>query len=286
MLLNLPLQDPMSGYFVFKRSLFDQCRDRLRPRGYKILVELCFKGRPGRVKEIPFIFRNRHEGYSKLSGFVVHEYFMMLMLLLTDSWMQKVRFRYHTGRYAKVNRWLKYGSVLDIGCGRPCETMPDGSFLKFIGRGTGVDLKPIPKADFPFVQGSVLDLPFEDGSFDNVVAMEVLEHVTDPHRAFQEIRRVLKSDGRLVISVPSETWLWEKIWHLWERTYGYMWNETHTGTMPPPEWMRILSKYFDLEERRLHWRFDLIMNLHRREGSLPTDTRKAQIPVISEKALS
>jgi hypothetical protein len=89
-----------------------------------------------------------------------------------------------------------------------------------------------------------------------------------------------------VVSVPSETWLWEKIWHVWEHTYGYMWDETHTGTMSPDKWMQILSNYFDVEERRLHWRFDLIMRLHRKAGSLPTDVTQVQGPVDSQKVLS
>jgi uncharacterized protein YbaR (Trm112 family)/SAM-dependent methyltransferase len=39
------------------------------------------------------------------------------------------------------------------------------------------------------------DIPFEDGSFDGVVAQGVLEHVVDPYRCVEEVHRVLKADG-------------------------------------------------------------------------------------------
>lgn len=264
--LNLKLSDPMSGYFVMSRKLYQSCSHRLVPRGYKILVELCVKGKPARIAEIPFIFKNRKEGYSKLTGSVMRQYLHMLLVLRFDHFMQGVRYRYHTGRYKKVRAWLKSGTVLDIGCGQPCETMPDGAFLRFLGYGTGVDIKTC-QPGFDFVKGSILDLPFEDKKFDNVVAMEILEHVTEPERAFQQMLRVLKDDGRIVISVPKETWLWEKIWHTWESTFGYMWNHTHTGTMSPKKWKALFSRYFVIDGHRRHWNFDLIFAMRRRHDA-------------------
>lgn len=48
----------------------------------------------------------------------------------------------------------------------------------------------------------LLDLPFESGTFDAVVAQGVLEHVIDPHRAADEIHRVLKTDGLVFSTTP------------------------------------------------------------------------------------
>jgi len=47
-------------------------------------------------------------------------------------------------------------------------------------------------------------LPFQDDFFDAVYCYEVLEHLTNPHRLFQEIRRVLRKEGRLFFSVPAQ----------------------------------------------------------------------------------
>lgn len=52
------------------------------------------------------------------------------------------------------------------------------------------------------------DLPFPDGSFDLVLAIEVLEHVTDPLAVLAELARVC--DGRGVVSVPREP-LWRAL---------------------------------------------------------------------------
>jgi len=265
-LLDLRMSDPMSGYFVLKRGLYESCKERLSPMGYKILVEIYCKGRPRKVTEVPFVFRNRGQGYSKMSRIVIQQYFLMLMILRFDELAQKIRYKYHTARYRKVKEWLSPGEVLDIGCGQPCETMPDGAFLRFLGHGTGMDIKPLA-GPFRFVQGSLLELPFRDHSFDDVVAMEVLEHVTDPNQAFSELSRVLKNGGRIIISVPCENWLWKLIWTGWERTFGYMWHETHTGTMAPEDWYGILSQHFVIQKHRRNWYFDLLFELTPRSST-------------------
>lgn len=53
------------------------------------------------------------------------------------------------------------------------------------------------------VQGNALDLPFEDESFDKIIASEVLEHIPDDMTAMAELLRVLKPGGRLAVTVPS-----------------------------------------------------------------------------------
>lgn len=54
----------------------------------------------------------------------------------------------------------------------------------------------------PDVVDDISQSSFPDGSFDAVVIMEVLEHVRDPFRAASEIYRLLKPEGRLVLSAP------------------------------------------------------------------------------------
>ena len=63
------------------------------------------------------------------------------------------------------------------------------------------------------VQGNALGLPFDDRSFDRVIASEVLEHIDDDESAFAELARVLRPGGRLAVTVPS--WLPETVcWKL------------------------------------------------------------------------
>jgi SAM-dependent methyltransferase len=66
-------------------------------------------------------------------------------------------------------------------------------------------------------------LPFADGVFDCVIASEVLEHLHDDDGALAEIRRVLKPDGQLALSVPR--WFPEKV--CWALSSRY--HETEGG---------------------------------------------------------
>ncbi len=52
------------------------------------------------------------------------------------------------------------------------------------------------------VRGSAYALPFEDGTFDRVVAAEVLEHLPDDQDAMAELFRVLKPGGLIAVTVP------------------------------------------------------------------------------------
>ncbi|TDD09691.1 class I SAM-dependent methyltransferase [Nonomuraea deserti] len=53
------------------------------------------------------------------------------------------------------------------------------------------------------VQGTALDMPFDDGAFDRVIAAEVLEHIPDDMAAMREIFRVLRPGGTAAVTVPS-----------------------------------------------------------------------------------
>jgi dolichol-phosphate mannosyltransferase len=81
-ILNAPLKDPMSGYFVIARRTFETCRRSLRSNGYKILLEIICTADVGRIEEIPYVFQDRRQGHSKLSFAVMAQYLQMLASLL------------------------------------------------------------------------------------------------------------------------------------------------------------------------------------------------------------
>ncbi len=57
----------------------------------------------------------------------------------------------------------------------------------------------------------IYNLPFTDGSVDRVICTEVLEHLLAPGQAAQEMKRILKTGGRMVVSVPNDRLiLWVK----------------------------------------------------------------------------
>jgi SAM-dependent methyltransferase len=53
-----------------------------------------------------------------------------------------------------------------------------------------------------FAQGSALELPFPDGSFDRVIAAEVMEHIPDDVGALRELARITRPGGVLAVTVP------------------------------------------------------------------------------------
>lgn len=58
------------------------------------------------------------------------------------------------------------------------------------------------------IEGSILELPFEKGSFDWVCVFDVIEHVKDDKKAVSEMNRVCKQNGKIYITVPAFQSLW------------------------------------------------------------------------------
>lgn len=61
-----------------------------------------------------------------------------------------------------------------------------------------------PGTEWGTVNGDALNLPFADGSFDVIVASEVLEHLWATEWAMSELVRVLRPGGRIAVTVPTE----------------------------------------------------------------------------------
>jgi len=85
--LGVKLKDPMSGYFVFTRKFYNKVKNNLNAEGmsYKILLEMYVKGKPKKFKEVPFVFKDRTKGESKLSGDVIKSYLKTLWRLKSEK---------------------------------------------------------------------------------------------------------------------------------------------------------------------------------------------------------
>lgn len=78
-LLKTTLSDPMSGFFMLRREVFEQSLPNLSTIGFKVLLDIMASvGRSIHFKEIAYEFKERQEGESKLDSMVVWEFFMML----------------------------------------------------------------------------------------------------------------------------------------------------------------------------------------------------------------
>lgn len=75
LILRQPISDPMSGFFMLKRSLANAAMDKLSGKGFKILFDLLAAAPTDtRILELPFTFRDRHAGESKLDTTVLWEF--------------------------------------------------------------------------------------------------------------------------------------------------------------------------------------------------------------------
>jgi dolichol-phosphate mannosyltransferase len=73
------LSDPMSGYFMFRREAIEGIE--LSPLGYKILIEVVARGRIRWIGETGYVFRERTEGESKVTGALYYQYLRHLLRL-------------------------------------------------------------------------------------------------------------------------------------------------------------------------------------------------------------
>jgi SAM-dependent methyltransferase len=104
----------------------------------------------------------------------------------------------------------KNNRILNIGCatGRSSEALSefgevvsleyDQECCDFAREKTGLNI----------INGSILELPFENESFDLVCCFDVIEHIEDDRKGTEEMVRVAKKDGIVFISVPAFMSLW------------------------------------------------------------------------------
>ena len=93
------------------------------------------------------------------------------------------------------------GKVLDAGAGR-CAYRD--LLLESADEYVGMD---IDQSSAVAVVGDAQHLPFADESFDTVFCSQVLEHIPNPCLSLGEFLRVLRPEGKLILSVPHISWL-------------------------------------------------------------------------------
>lgn len=73
------LKDPVSGFFMLRRTFFEKVDGRLSGKGFKILLDICTSS-PDKVrfKELPYHFGERYAGKSKLDTSVVWEHILLI----------------------------------------------------------------------------------------------------------------------------------------------------------------------------------------------------------------
>jgi dolichol-phosphate mannosyltransferase len=74
------MSDPLTGFFVMRRDVFQRALPRMSEIGFKVLLDIIISSNPRpRVVEVPFQFRSRLHGESKLDSRVVYDFFLFFL---------------------------------------------------------------------------------------------------------------------------------------------------------------------------------------------------------------
>jgi SAM-dependent methyltransferase len=126
-------------------------------------------------------------------------------------WWYTARRRILTDLIARKVRPPKDARILEIGCG----TGHNLEMLQGFGRADGIEIDPaarslaeqrlgrrIGTAPLPALTG------VEDGAYDLVAILDVLEHVEEDRAALESMAAKLKPGGKILITVPAHPWMW------------------------------------------------------------------------------
>jgi len=95
--LNRKISDPLSGFFMIRREIIHEVAPQLFQHGYKILFDILIKRPDLRVKELPYEFKTRLRGTSKLTAAVMFDFADLLISRAIPS-----RFNMQFVRYGMV----------------------------------------------------------------------------------------------------------------------------------------------------------------------------------------
>ena len=161
---------------------------------------------------------------------------------------------YRRLRLARRHHGTWGGILLDFGCGNGAQT---SMFRPHVDQVWGLDIDPgflrafdALHPDDPGWRSVRYDghrVPLEDACADIVTSFEVLEHVTDEAGALDEMTRLLRPGGTLILSVPNRWWIFE----------------THGARLPLLPWNRM--PFFSWLPKSLHDRWAHARNYRRRE---------------------
>lgn len=229
--LSVPVLDLTSGFRLYRASLIATLDPR--GRGFEFLPELLVQAWAGgyRIAEVPFHYQRRQAGasHARLIAFA-------LSYLNTLGRLWRLRNSIESGdydlrafdsriflqrwwqrrRHAIVTGWARgNGPALDVGCGssRILGDLPPGSL--------GLDpvaakVRWARRSGRAVARGGLPALPVRDASFATVVCSQVIEHLPRKTADFEELARVLKPGGQLILGTPDYG---RMIWRLTELLY-------------------------------------------------------------------
>ena len=229
--LSLGVNDGSSAIRLYHTSIVNALR--LQATDYDILQEVLVRAYADgwRVLEIPLDYTPNPAVASKAHAALASAYvrtFWTLWKLRNSIAAADYDYRAHDSAIPLQRYWQRsryryiveliggQGPVLDVGCGSShiIGALPQGSVALDV---LANKLRFARRFRAPRVRGSGFRLPFADASFPCVLCSQVIEHVPMRPSMIDELCRVLKPGGRLVLGTPDYD-RWEWVWI--EKAYG------------------------------------------------------------------
>lgn len=151
----------------------------------------------------------------------------------------------HVHRYGILQPFVSEKKVLDAACGEGYGSKMIAQWAKSV---VGVDIDEVSVRhaaeryqydNLKFECCDVLDLSYQDNSFDVVVSFETLEHLLEHDELLSEFQRVLKPDGYLIISTPDKA--------QYSDMAGFN-NEFHVKELYRHEYKELLDRFFPFQQ--------------------------------------
>jgi len=267
-LLGLPVQDISSGYRLYRR---DVLRGQYDSPGFAVLEEVLVRAYIDgfRIVEVPLQYQPRGAGCSharpvKLAFIFLATLWRMWLLRRTangadydhrafDSlnpvqrWWQRARFK---NIRALMGPYWSAGRVLDVGCGssRIIQTLKHAvAFDRGMPK-----LRYLGRTNDQRVCGSAFSLSFRDGVFDCLIHSQLIEHLPMEPQLFQEMRRVLRPGGTLILgTVDFGYWTWPLIERIYDVLMPFAYADEHISHYTLSSLKELLPKHgFKVEEVR------------------------------------
>lgn len=228
--LSTPIKDLSSGYRLYNRKIFKDLG--VVGNDFNALQEILVRAYSNgwSVKEVPFHFKPRKEGNSKLK---LSKFAISYMKTLRGLWMIRnsvgsadydsraydsiipIQRYWQRKRYKLIMKHVdKNKKILDMGCGtnRIIQDLPnavaaDISFSR---------VNYLKRTNRYRTVSDINHIPFKDEAFDTVICSQVIEHILKNDKVFKELNRVMKKGGTLLLGTPDYD---KTTWRLIEAIY-------------------------------------------------------------------
>lgn len=236
-ILATQIKDTQCGFKIFKKEIINPLFSRMNINGFGFDLEILYLAHKMgyKVKEGPISWR--HVRGSKVNLFL-DSMKMFINIVQVRNWhctpINPQSLYLGPDEYSfmfemeNTHWWFisRNGFVMHL-----IKSM-DKSFPAILdaGSGTGVNLSSLSKLGDAFgldisnqaiqfcrkrnlkklVRGLLEQIGFKTGTFDLIICLDVLEHTVDPLRTLGELKRTLRDDGKMIITVPAFRFLWSQ----------------------------------------------------------------------------